>query len=70
MKTILFLTGCTLGLCLMAYFGDTAVIYKPMKPNKEVLFILESVKSDTMLQKMIIDPTYRVRVRQAEKGLR
>ena len=54
----------------MGVIGTEKVVYKPMQPTNKVLFILESVEADTMLQMYIINPTYRERVREAEKKLK
>ena len=70
MKLLYFIIGCILGIILMGVIGTERVVYKPMQPTNKVLFILESVEADTMLQMYIINPTYRERVRVAEKKLK
>jgi hypothetical protein len=69
MKPLLFLFGATIGVFFTAYIHDCKPRYA-LEPSKEVLFVLESVDNDTCLQKMIIDPVYRLRVKQAEKDLK
>ena len=70
MKLLYFIIGCVLGIILMGVIGTEKVVYKPMQPTNKVLFILESVEADSTLQRMIIDPTYRLRVKEAEKKLK
>jgi len=66
MKTLLFLTGCLLGILLTGYFQKETTYY-PLDPSKEACFILEMVSKDEFLQKYILSPTERVRTKEARK---
>lgn len=66
---LVFLVAC--GLFLLGFFigkQEQEPCYN--KLNKDAIFVLQSVEADTLLQEMILNPTYRLRVYQAEKELR
>lgn len=69
MKVFLLLIGIILGSVSSIVFYDNHPAV-PCELNKNAIFILESVQNDTMLQSYILDPGYRVRVKEAESKLK
>lgn len=67
MKLLLFLIGCIIGIWLGNEYQPQV---EPYLLNNDCIFILKSVEKDTILQRMILDPTYRLRIKQAEKELK
>ena len=70
MKTLLFLAGSLLGTLLTGTYYSEETQYYPLECSKEASFVIEMVANDTTLQRFIIDPTYRLRVKEAEKHLK
>ena len=65
MKTLLIIIGAIIGIAVAAHLHECASYC--LKPSDEVIFILESVENDTLLMEYIVNPTTRLRTRQAVK---
>lgn len=66
MKILLFIFGAVCGIIYMGVTQKPCENYS-MQLSKEVLFTIESVEKDTLLQKYILSPTERERTKRAKE---